>query len=160
MKRSSTHFLRAVVFLMGSAALFLCFLILPTIAEEWGPAYPEFEYLKYPFMISLGATTIPFFIALYQTLKLLSYVDNNTAFSELSVKSLKYIKYCAFIFGTLYAASMPFFYLVGDKTDAPGVIVIGMIMTFAPIVIAVFAAVLQKLLQSAIDIKSENDLTV
>jgi hypothetical protein len=55
---------------------------------------------------------------------------------------------------------MPLFYLVADKDDAPGIIVIGMIIIFASMVIAVFAAVLQKLLKEAIDIKSENDLTV
>jgi hypothetical protein len=35
-----------------------------------------------------------------------------------------------------------------------------MVPTFASIVIAVFAAVLQKLLKNAIDIKLENDLTI
>lgn len=49
---------------------------------------------------------------------------------------------------------------VADADDAPGVVLIGMAITFAPIAIVVFAAVLQKLLKNAIDIKSENDLTV
>jgi capsular polysaccharide biosynthesis protein len=35
-----------------------------------------------------------------------------------------------------------------------------MVIIFASLVIAVFAAVLQKLIKNAIDIKSENDLTV
>jgi len=35
-----------------------------------------------------------------------------------------------------------------------------MVSSFTSAVIAVFAAVLQKLLKEAIDIKSENDLTV
>lgn len=51
-------------------------------------------------------------------------------------------------------------YLFADKDDAPGVIVIGLVIIFASIVIGVFAAVLQKLLKEAIDIKLENDLTV
>ena len=55
---------------------------------------------------------------------------------------------------------MPLFYLIAEKDDAPGIILIGMALIFASMVIAVFAAVLQKLLKEAIDIKSENDLTV
>jgi len=55
---------------------------------------------------------------------------------------------------------MPLFYLMAEKDDAPGIILIGMVMIFASMVIAVFAAVLQRLLKEAIDIKSENDLTV
>ena len=38
--------------------------------------------------------------------------------------------------------------------------IVGMVLIFASMVIAVFAAVLQRLLQEAINIKSENDLTV
>ena len=55
---------------------------------------------------------------------------------------------------------MPLFYLIAEIDDAPGIILIGMVIIFASMVIAVFAAVLQRLLQEAIDIKSENDLTV
>lgn len=49
---------------------------------------------------------------------------------------------------------------MAERDDAPGIIVIGLIIIFASMVIAVFAAVLQKLLKEAIAIKSENDLTV
>jgi len=55
---------------------------------------------------------------------------------------------------------MPFNYLLADLDDAPGLILMGIVPIFASIVIAVFAAVLQKLLRNAIDIKSENDLTI
>lgn len=160
MKRGSTHFLRAVVFLMGVVALLLAFRILPAIYSGWTEEYPDGAHLQYPLLISLAATTIPFFIALHQTLKLLGYIDKNKAFSELSVRALKHIKYCAITFSALYAISSPIFYYIAQTEDAPGVMMIGLVMTFAPMVIAVFAAVLQKLLKSAIDIKSENDLTV
>ena len=159
-ERGSTLFLRITVLLMGVAALLLAYLILPSINSNWHEAYPDFSYLKYPFMIGLALTTVPFFIALYQTLKLLSYVDKNSAFSESSVKALGYIKYCAVFFSGLYMLCSPFFYIAAKSEDAPGIMVIGLVMVFAPMVIAVFAAVLQRLLQNAIVIKSENELTV
>ena len=49
---------------------------------------------------------------------------------------------------------------MAEVDDAPGLIILGMVIIFASMVIAVFAAVLQRLLQEAINIKSENDLTV
>ena len=55
---------------------------------------------------------------------------------------------------------MPLIYYAAEVDDAPGLILIGMVIIFASFVVAVFAAVLQKLLKNAIDIKSENDLTV
>jgi hypothetical protein len=105
-------------------------------------------------------SAVPFYFALYQAFKLLCYIDKNKAFSQISVKALKNIKYCAITISALYLVIMPFVYLVAEKDDAPGLIIIGMVPIFASMVIAVFAAVLQKLLKEAIDIKSENDLTV
>jgi hypothetical protein len=160
MKRGSTLFLRATVTVLGLIALGLCFLILPAIYREWGLEYPDTAYLKFPVLIILGATVVPFFTALYQTWKLLNYVDKNDAFSQKSVTALKKIKYSALVFSGLYLAFSPVAYYVAQKEDAPGLMVIGLIMAFAPMVIAVFAAVLQLLLKNAMEIKSENDLTV
>jgi hypothetical protein len=60
----------------------------------------------------------------------------------------------------LYATIMPFIVDFVDKDDAPGATALGLVIILASIVIATFAAVLQKLLQDALDMKSENDLTV
>ncbi|SFB51709.1 Protein of unknown function [Cohnella sp. OV330] len=150
--------LRAVVFLIGIAILALCVIGLPSTFDETAAHYSKLDYL--PIYIFMYASAIPFFAALVQSLRLLSYIDKNTAFSELSVKALKIIKYCGVAIGILYAACLPFLFQIADKDDAPGVLAIGLVVAFASFVIAVFAAVLQKLLQNAIDIKSENDLTI
>lgn len=157
MKRE-TLFLKVVVFLLAIPALGACVFLMPWVAR--GAAGWELADFVYVILGVMYASAVPYFIALFQTFRLLGFIDKNEAFSELSVKALKYIKFCAVSISVLYMGSMPFFYLIGEKDDAPGVIVIGMALTFAPIVIAVFAAVLEKLLKHAIEIKSENDLTV
>ncbi|MFP5108836.1 DUF2975 domain-containing protein [Neobacillus sp. C211] len=158
MKQGSTLFLRMAVFLIGTPVLALCIFGLPWLAKN--SVNPDYAHILYPILIGMYVSVIPFFVALYQALKLLSYIDKNQAFSELSVKALKNIKICAMTISGLYVVILPFVYLVADLDDAPGLIIIGMVPIFASIVIAVFAAVLQRLLQEAIDIKSENDLIV
>ncbi|MGN4127381.1 DUF2975 domain-containing protein [Lysinibacillus sphaericus] len=160
MKRVSTLFLKLAVILMGIPVLVLCIFLVPEIANFAAQLYPDMAYIKYLVFINLYATAIPFYFALYQAFKLLSYIDKNIAFSDLSVRALKNIKYCAITISILYVLGMPLFYLMAEMDDAPGIILIGMVLIFASIVITVFAAVLQKLLQNAIEIKSENDLTV
>jgi hypothetical protein len=160
MERGTTLFLKAAVILIGIPVLALCIFLVPEIAYYAAELYPDHTYMKYLVLIDLYATAIPFYFALYQAFKLLSYIDKNTAFSELSIRALKNIKYCAITISSLYVVGMPLFYLIAEKDDAPGIIVIGLVMIFASMVIAVFAAVLQSLLKNAIDIKSENDLTV
>ncbi|MGF9768290.1 DUF2975 domain-containing protein [Bacillus albus] len=160
MKQGSTLFLKTAVILMGIPVLAMCIFLVPKIGNFASELYPDIAYIKYLVFINLYATAIPYYFALYQTFKLLNYIDKNNAFSELSVKALKNIKYSALAISVLYVLGLPLFYLVAERDDAPGIIIIGMIMIFASMVIAVFAAVLQRLLKDAIDIKSENDLTV
>lgn len=158
MKRGSTLFLKLALFLIGAPVLAIC-----GIGIGWLPDHPfnaEFDHILYPIIVGLYVSAIPFFMALFQAFKLLSYIDKNEAFSDLSVRALTKIKYCALTISGLFVILLPFVYILAEKDDAPGLILMGMVPIFASMVIAVFAAVLQRLLQQAIDIKSENDLVV
>lgn len=157
-KQVSTIFLRLVIFLIGILALALCIFGLPWIAKEAAKHYPA--SLLYPVLIIVYVTAVPFYFALYEILKLLNYIDKSKAFSELSVKALKNIKYCAMTISILYVAILPFLFIIADLDDAPGIIIIGLVIVFASSVIATFVAVLEKLLKEAIDIKEDNDLTI
>ncbi|MCR8843320.1 DUF2975 domain-containing protein [Paenibacillus sp. SC116] len=159
MKRGSTLFLKIAVFLMGAPIAALC-VFFPMVTMKAAAYYQELAYLQYPALIVVYATSAAFFFALFQALRLLSYIDQNIAFSERSVLALKKIKCSAITISILFVAALPILYLFAEVDDAPGLIVIGLVIVFASTVIAVFAAVLQKLLQDAIDIKLENDLTV
>ncbi|HDR4725271.1 DUF2975 domain-containing protein [Bacillus cereus group sp. Sample62] len=160
MKQGSTLFLKTAIILIGIPVFTLCIFLIPNIGNYAADLYPDIAYIKYLVLINLYATVIPFYFALYQAFKLVSYIDKGNAFSKLSVRALKKIKQCAITICVLYVVGMPLFYLVAERDDAPGIIIIGMILIFSSMVIAVFAAVLQRLLKDAIDIKSENDLTV
>ncbi|MBT2686832.1 DUF2975 domain-containing protein [Bacillus sp. ISL-47] len=160
MKQGTTLFLKIAVILIGIPILALCIFLVPEIGDVAAQLLPGFAFIGYLASIIFYASAIPFYFALYQAFKLLRYIDKNKAFSELSVKSLKKIKYCAITISSLHVLVLPLFYLFAEKDDAPGVIFVGLVVPFASMVIAVFAAVLQKLLKEAIDIKSENDLTV
>ncbi len=154
MKRQSTIFLRIVLALIGATVIGLCVFVLPHIIGSVDLGGYD------PILIGMYIPAIPFFFALYQAWKLLNYIDQNKAFSTLSVLSLNKIKYCGFAIAALYIAGMPIIFQVADKDDAPGVVALALVIIFASIVIAAFAGVLKKLMHDALEIKSENDLTV
>lgn len=160
MKQGTTLFLKAAVILAGIPVLALCIFLVPELANYAAELYPDFTFIKYLVFIDLYASAIPYYFALYQAFKLLSFIDKNKAFSELSVRALKNIKNCALTISCLHVLGAPLFFLIAELDDAPGMILLGFVLIFASMVIAVFAAVLQKLLKEAIDIKTENDLTV
>lgn len=158
--KKETIFLKLAVFFIGLPILALCIILLPWIAKDAAVSSTKMAYVLYGILIIMYISAIPFFTSLYQGFRLLTYIDDNKAFSELSVKALRNIKNCAATISILYVLSMPLFYIVGEVDDAPGAILIGLLFIFAPMVISVFAAVLQRLLQNAIDIKNDNDLTI
>jgi hypothetical protein len=156
--KKETLFLKIVVLALGLVVAALCVAI--PFALRIGRE-TDGVFLKYPILLGLYATAAAFFIALYQTMKLLKYIDIGNAFSALSVSALTVIKRCAVIIGILYTIiGLPFSYFAAEADDAPGLILMAIAFTFASYVIAVFASVLQKLLAAAISIKEENDLTV
>lgn len=154
MERGSTIILRGVVIVIGLLVLGICVFALPAGITSDNTGY------YWPILAGLYIPAIPFFIALHQALKLLDYIDKNKAFSELSVAAVKKIKFCALAISTFFVVGMPYIFYAANRDDAPGVVLIGIVIIFASAVIATAAAVLQKLLQNAVDIKSENDLTV
>ena len=94
-----------------------------------------------------------------QTFKVLGYIGQNKAFSQATVKALRTIKFCAFaIIG--FVAVGELFLLLGNSDDRAGGVFIGILITFGSAVIATAAAMFERILQNAVDTKSENDLTV
>ncbi|HEY4515619.1 MAG TPA: DUF2975 domain-containing protein [Candidatus Paceibacterota bacterium] len=150
MKKGSTFILKVAVIILGAGVLALCIFALPEMWEGGSAEFPTASWSLFLIMIGMYATAVPFFIALWQTLKLLNYIDKNMAFSELSVRALKNIKYCAIAIGVLYMGGVPLLFPIADADDAPGLVVIGFVIACIPIVIAIFAAVLERLLRDAI----------
>lgn len=95
MNRGSTLFLKLVIALIAIGALAICIFALPSMAADDAARHPDLAYQQYPFLAYAYIMASAFFVALYQAFKLLSYVDANKAFSELSVRALGIIKYCA-----------------------------------------------------------------
>lgn len=160
MKRGTTLFLKLADILIGIPVLAFCIFLVPRIANFAVELYPDKAYLRLLVFIDMYAAAIPFYMALYQAFKLLNYIDKNQAFSELSVKALKNIKYCALTISALYLLGTPVYYLMSQKIDPPSFMPMGLTIIFSSMVVAMFTAVLERLLQEAIHIKSENDLTV
>jgi hypothetical protein len=159
MKRISIVFLQAVIVLIGIVALAI--LIWFPLIEGRATNLDLFSIYFDPFILYGYAASIVFFVALYKAFKLLGYIGQNKVFSSNSVKTLKSIKYCAIVLSILIASAGLFIRLSHNKEDDPaGFLVICMVTTFVSIVVATAAAIFEKILQNALDMKSENDLTI
>jgi hypothetical protein len=158
MNRSSAALLQFVVVLIGVGALALM-LWEPHLEGRNAHATPFEIYFKDPFLAYAYVASISFFVALYQAFKLLGYAGQNKVFSPAAVKAMRTIKFCALaMIGFVVVGEV--FFLLPFSDDPPAAITMGAMLTFGSIVIAAAAAMFERILQSAVDIKSENDLTV
>ena len=158
MKRSSTMFLQAVIVLIGIGALAL--MLWEPHLEGRNAHATLFEiYFKDPFLAYAYVASVPFFVALYQTFRVLGYIGQNKAFSRATVTALRAIKYCAIAIIGFVAVSV-IFMMFADKDDRPAGIFMRILIAFPSLVIAIAAAMFERILQNAVDTKSENDSTV
>ena len=158
LKRGSTAFLQTVIVLIGVGALALM-LWEPHIEGRNAHATPFEIYFKDPFLAYAYVASIPFFVALYQAFKVLGYASQNRVFTHEAVNALRTIKYCALALIGFVAVSV-FFMIGGDPEDRPPGTFMRILIAFPSIVVATAAAMFERILQSAVDMKSENDLTV
>lgn len=113
-----------------------------------------------PFIIYIYVGSIPFFVGLYQAFKLLQLIDTNKAFSPGAVKTLANMKFASLSLMGFIALALVYIRFFANGDDPAGPTMLGVIMILAFGVIATAAGIFQRLLQHAVDIKSENDLTV
>ena len=160
MKRSSTAFLQTVIVLIGIGVLAL--MLWEPHLEGRNVHATTFEiYFKDPFLAYAYVASIAFFTALYQAFKVLGYAGQNKIFSQAAVNALRTIKYCALVLvAFIVGAEAYFFMAVRGKDDIAGGVAMGVLMIFVSSIVATAAAMFERILQNAVDIKSENDLTV
>jgi hypothetical protein len=160
MKKGSTVFLQVVILLVGIGA-FALLLWEPHLEGRNAHATNFQIYFHDPFLAYVYIGSIAFFIALYQAFKLLGYVGRGDVFSHRSVKALRTIKHCAMSLVAFLVGVEAYIFIVRrGHDDIAGGVMMGLLLIFISVVVGTAAAVFEKTLQSAVDLKSENDLTV
>ena len=157
MKKSSTIFLQVVLVLIGIAAL--AFMIWEPHVEGVNAHATVFQMYFNSFVVYAFIGSTPFFAALYHAFKVLGYIRQNKTFSQATVNSLRIIKYCALALIGFVVVSVIFMF-GGEREDRPAGLFMRLLVTFPSIIVASAAAISERILQNAVDIKSENDLTV
>jgi hypothetical protein len=159
MKRISIIFLQAVIVLVCIVALSI--MIRFPLTEGRAQNLDTFSIYFDPFILYGYASSIAFFVAMYKAFKLLGYIGQNKLFSLNSIRTLRSIKYCAIIFAISIVMAGLYILIFHSKDDDPaGFLAMCIVITFISIVVATGVAVLEKILQKAVDMKTENDFTI
>lgn len=159
LKQRSTLFLKSVLFFISTLIIFLM-LWFPRLEGRNANSDAFSLYFTDPFLAYVYLGSIPFFIGIYQAIKLLNLIEQNKAFTKSAVQTLRNMKRAALTLMFFVSGVLPYLFFFGEEDSAPGVMLITIIIIFIVGVLATALAVFQKLFQNAVDLKEENDLTV
>ena len=158
--KKETILLKIALILIGLPVLALAIYFIFMLASKRDELNPIYADIIYALLVIFYLMLIPFYFALFQAIQLLTLIDQDLSFSIDSINALKWIKYSAMAIILLGSIAMPFIYLIAELDDAPGLILFALIIPFGALIITLLAAILQKVLKNAYEIKTENELTV
>jgi hypothetical protein len=158
MKSGAIWFLRAVLGLFGLGILAFL-LVEPHFEGRNAGASVSTIYFRDPFLAYVYLGSIPFFVGLFHAIRLLGLAGSRKQFSPAALRSVRTIKFCALVvLGFIAGAEL--FIFTHESDDRAGGVMMGLFAAFATTVVATSMSVLERSLKNAVDLQSENDLTV
>lgn len=92
--------------------------------------------------------------------KLVQQLSSKERFTVKNLTIANRIRFCLLLITILTLGIFPKIYQLADINDAPGLLFIGMVVFLIPLFVTLLANVLIELLEQAIDLKNDYDLTV
>ena len=142
-------FLRLAILASGIAVAGLCIVLAPLIFDVKSE-FPNAPGAVYWVLATIYLTAIPYFLGLYKAWAILQLIDTGKVFTFSVVRKLWVIARCAVLICALYVITLPAFYMWADTTDAPGILVIGIMLTGIFAVVATITLLVRELLHEAV----------
>lgn len=154
MKYSSTFFLKIIICLIALGAL--AALIRFPQTEGRAANLDLLSIYTDPFIIYTYIASIPFFMALFQAITLLTLVEKNAIFSPAALRAVKNSKYCAQAIIGFVIGAEAFLLLAMRNTsdDSAGAVAMGIFITVISLCVVAGTTVLEKLLQKGAALQS------
>ncbi|MCH4163173.1 MAG: DUF2975 domain-containing protein [Lentilactobacillus diolivorans] len=148
-----TLFLKLILIVLGLMVLLLCTLGFPDLFEKLKIIYPHYFLEQSLFIAGLYASAILFYFASINAYRILNLIDHHTAFSTTALNAIIKVKKAVFGMGVCYMFLLPFIYRVAIIEQAPGLVLMMGAIVAIPYILATFAAILERLLKEAIQLK-------
>ena len=144
MKKFITYVLSGLLILIGFIIFLMCSFVLPSISDDVVRHSPEITHLQYPILLGMYATAIPFFYAIYATIKIIFTAEKESIYAEEIKGYLTQISYCAAVIILLYIAG--FIILDVSKALPPVVAILGIIIIIVSCIVATAASFIRGVL--------------
>ena len=148
LNRGPIWFLRGTIILMGVPALFLFFYGFPRALYNISGTPYAYDGLLYFVFAGFYVSIVAYAHALYHAFRLVNVIQERGLFSFESTPFLKaLIKDALIIAGIFLLLAVPL-YIIAELDDAPGVLLLGMIVGYGSLTVAAFAHMLKRQIET------------
>lgn len=144
-KKWASFYLKLSGIACAIPVLFFCIRILPGILAGALGEYPELLWVKYPMYFGFYLSGTLCLYVFYQTFRLLRLFDKGQMKDSMTHGILKTIRWSSLSISFVYLMMSPVIYYVADHEDAPGILLIELIILFAWIAVASLSIILESL---------------
>lgn len=156
-QKSLSNWLKMMIVGVGLCGILICVLVLPMLTAELEPLLNE-KWVCRAWLILLWLTSIPCFVALIFSWRIISNIGNDKSFTKENAGLLKKISGLAVMDAAfLFVWNMVLFFL---NANHPSTLLACLFIDFIGVVIAVIFAALSHLVLKAADLQEQSDYTV
>ncbi|BAL01437.1 hypothetical protein OBV_42380 [Oscillibacter valericigenes Sjm18-20] len=155
---SLSKWLKWIIIVVGLSGLLVYVWVIPSFGQMLAVEYPEFAYCYLPWMILIGVTGIPCYVALAFGWRIAKSIGENRSFSIENAKLLKRIAILAVADTGLFFV-MNIVYLLLNMNH-PAFVLMSLIVLVIGIAISAVSAALSHLVRKAADLQEQSDLTI
>lgn len=147
-------FISLIGIIMGYSAIY----VLPEMAKHSSAIYEEGKYIANFIVYYVWITAIPFYLTLYQAIKICNYIIKDKIFSKDPLKSFGKITIFSLIILVMYLLLLIALYVI--RFFPQTMVLVLFLVIFSCTSIALISQIMKLLLLRAIELKEENDLTI
>ena len=156
-QKSLSNWLKMMIIGVGICGILICVLVLPMLTAQLEPLLNE-KWVCQAWLILLWLTSIPCFVALIFSWRIISNIGNDKSFTKENAKLLKKISGLASMdVAFLFIWNLVLFFL---NANHPSTLLACLFIDFIGVVIAVIFATLSHLVLKAADLQEQSDYTV
>lgn len=158
MRSYKTFILKIIVIVIAALVLYLTLFWLNPTINQYNQLNPQFAYLSKGLLVCMYLSIIPFYAGIYFILKLINMIEHDDFFTSDAIKFFQIIKVatlCELVIYGIYSI-----YIYTHEGFNLSIFPIGLLVMFICFVLYVFIEIIIQLLDKAVNIKLENDLTI
>lgn len=116
-----------------------------------GPFNQEYAKILYPPFIGLYVSTLLMYLGLFSTYRVIRNIENKQRYSISTYRNLGYIQIYSSVITFIYLGMAPFVFYIADKDDAPGLILINVVLILVFFIISASSLLLGKHVKEVIE---------